>query len=184
MRQLHRDHDRLSRRGYTLLELLIVVGVLALAGALLVPSFSEPDSLKVQAAVRRIIGDLSFAQSDALAQQELRRVYFYEDGSGYAILREPFDPATDFIFDPLARADNNGAYVIDFTVEDRFEGVTITSVNIDGGERFVTYDELGGTVTTAGTGGTGGSIVIESPNSSYRINIAPFTGKLTVEKIN
>lgn len=166
--------------GYTLIELLIVVAVLGLASALLIPSLRQPDTLKIQAAVRRIIGDLSFAQSDALAQQELRRVYFYADGRGYVILRDPFDPATDYIDDPLARGFTNRAYIVDFTVDGRFEGITVLAVNIDGGARFITYDELAGTVTPIGDPGTGGSITVESLNARYRIDIAPFTGKLTV----
>jgi len=191
MRQLHRDHDRLSRRGYTLLELLIVVGVLALAGALLVPSFSEPDSLKVQAAVRRIIGDLSFAQSDALAHQEYRRVHFYDDGSGYCIYRvtdstfgDPFDAdEVDYIFDPLAGNSEQGFYIQRFGVGNQFEIVEITDVDIDSGDRSVTYDELGGTVSGVGTPGLGGSIEVSGGDHTDRIDLARFTGKLTVTKL-
>jgi general secretion pathway protein H len=174
--------------GYTLLELLIVVALLGLAGAVLVPSLVAGDSLKVQAAVRHLIGDLSFAQSDALAHQEFRRVVFFDDGSGYCIVRvtaagfdEPFDPGTaDYIEDPIGSAGNLGQYIVDFDTDSRFQGLSITTANLDGGNRYATYDALGGTVMTGMLPGTGGAIVIASDEEDYRLTVAPFTGKLTV----
>jgi prepilin-type N-terminal cleavage/methylation domain-containing protein len=174
----------LRARGYTLIEMLIVVGVLGLAGALLVPVFNQPNSLRAQSAVRRIIGDLSFAQADALAQQEWRRVHFFDDGSGYVLLRPPFDPDVDFIMDPLAAAGGNGAYIVNFATEDRWEGVSISAVDIDGGESFLTFDELGGTITDGNAPGTGGTITVTTDGFEYAITIAPFTGKITVAQIN
>ena len=175
-------------RGYTLIELILVMGILALAAALLVPHLVDRDSLAVQSAVRLIIADLSFAQSDALANQEYRRIQFYADGRGYCLYRvtdadfaDPFDPGmVDYLLDPLhAQRD----YIVDFTEGSRFEGISISAVNIDGGTRQITYDALGGTVVAVGTPGTGGQITVSSPSGSYRIDIAPFTGKLTVIKL-
>jgi prepilin-type N-terminal cleavage/methylation domain-containing protein len=177
-------------RGYTLIELMIVVGILGLAGALLVPRLIGQDSMTVQAAVRQLIADLSFAQSDALAHQEYRRVQFYDDGRGYCLIRvdetsygAAFDPATaDYINDPLASAGELGRYVIDFSVDDRFEGVSITDVELDGNE-YVVYDPLGGTIRAGGLPGLGGTIVMSDGAHSYEITVAPFTGKLTVTKL-
>ena len=177
-------------RGYTLIELIIVMGILALAAALLVPHLVDRDSLAVQSAVRLIIADLSFAQSDALANQEYRRIQFYADGRGYCLYRvtdvdfaDPFDPGMvdyDYLLDPLhAQRD----YIVDFTDGSRFEGISISAVNLDGMTRQITYDALGGTVMAVGTPGTGGQITVSSPSGDYRINIAPFTGKLTVTKL-
>jgi prepilin-type N-terminal cleavage/methylation domain-containing protein len=187
------------RRAYTLIELLIVVGVLGLAASLLVPHLANHDSMKVQAAVRLLIADLSFAQSDALAHQEYRRVHFYEDGSGYCLLRvnagdyaDAFslllDP--DYINDPLATSGELGRYIVNFGPNSRFETVVFTSVNIDtGGEGMgnggddIVYDALGGTIRGGDLPGAGGVIVITSGPDSYQINISPFTGKLSVTEL-
>ncbi len=192
------DHPYLHRsarlRGYTLIELLIVIGILGLAAAMLIPHLVGQDNMKAQAAVRRIISDLSFAQSDALAYQEYRRVHFYSDGRGFCLERVddsdydlPFDEATaDLIVDPLS---GGGDYIVDFTADNRFEGVAITSVNIDGGGEGIgdagadlVFDILGGTLHAGGPG-TGGTIVIGVGEDSYQISIAPFTGKLTVQRL-
>jgi type II secretory pathway pseudopilin PulG len=183
-----------AARSYTLIELIMVMAVLALAAALLVPNIVGHDSLTVQAAVRLIIADLSFAQTDALANQEYRRVIFYEDGSGYCLISVPDenwitpadldDPSVDYVYDPLG---SMGRYIINFVEDDRFEGVTITSANIGTQTLLdrpeITYDTLGGTVVPGGGPGTGGDIVVTFNNESYRIDIASFTGKLTVTKL-
>ena len=178
-------------RAYTLIELMIVLVVLGIAGALLVPHLAYKDSLSTQAVVRMMISDLNFAQSDALANQEFRRVHFYGDGSGYCIFRvteatfgDPFDEGTaDYIDDPLGVVGESGAYIVDFTTKNRFEDVSISLINIDGGNSHITYDALGGTVITGNAPGTGGQIQIQADDMIYEIAIAPFTGKMTVARI-
>jgi prepilin-type N-terminal cleavage/methylation domain-containing protein len=194
---VHRSRPN-QTRAYTLVELLIVIAVLGIAASLLIPNMVNRDWMNAQAAVRMVIGDLNFAQSDALAHQELRRVHFYEDGRGYCIVRItqtdlaiPFDEAAtshDYIVDPLGRpgAAGTGHYIVDLVADDRFSGMTISAVNIDGNNRDLQYDSLGGTIKAGGSSGvpgTGGSIVVTSGDESYQINIAPFTGKLTVIKL-
>lgn len=182
---------RAVKRGYTLVELLIVVAVLGLAGAMVIPQMTGRGHLATQAAVQQLIADLSFAQSDALAQQEMRRVYFYPDGRGYCLIRvddgnfgAAFNEATaDYLADPLSGLDGN-AYVRDFTANDNFEGVDIEEVSIDASQVFVTYDELGGTVSSVNVPGSGGFVILRSDESRYRVNIAAFTGKLTVERLD
>jgi hypothetical protein len=176
-----------GRRSYTLIELLLVVAILGIAGTLLIPNIVGRDIMACQAAVRLIIGDVSFGQADALAHQEIRRIHFNEDGSGYTISRVsetqlaiPYDPDTaDFIHDPL----EGGEYVVDLVTDGRFDGVTITSINLENGGHDLHFDSLGGVINTSNGPGVGGSIVITSANDSYRLTISPFTGKLTVEQL-
>ena len=182
---------RSIRRGYTLVELLITVALLGLAAAVIVPQFTGTENMRVQAAVRQIIADLTFAQSDALAFQEFRRVHFFEDGSGYCIVRvdetdfaDEFDPdAADYIVDPLASSDEGNLYIVDFTRDARFSGVVISDVALDDGWRSVVYDPIGGTIMSGNLPGSGGSITVEGANVRFRITVAPFTGKLSVTEL-
>jgi type II secretory pathway pseudopilin PulG len=186
---------RVMPRSYTLIELIMVMTVLALAAALLVPNIVGSDTMRAQAAVRLLIADLSFAQSDALANQEYRRVVFYADGSGYCIIEvagaettpaDLDDPGVNYIYDPLGTM---GRYIIDFSTDNRFEGVLFSAATIDGIDLAdrpeVTYDLMGGTVLSdsASLPGTGGSVTLSYKDSSYQIDIAPFTGKLTVTEL-
>jgi Tfp pilus assembly protein FimT len=185
-----------ARTSYTLVEMLIVIALLGLAATLLIPNLVGRDIMAAQSAVRMIIGDLSFAQSDALAHQEFRRVHFFDEDAngnahGYCITRineaqlaTPFDAGNaDYIRDPLASTGVDGNYIINFDDENRFNGVFISDVSIDAGGRDVQYDSIGGTVRSGNLPGLGGTIVVGSANVSYRITIAAFTGKLTVEEL-
>ena|SRR5438552_6823781 len=181
--------DSVLRSAYTLIEMLVVVTVLGIAGTLLIPHMVNRDSMTAQAAVRRVIGDLCFAQSDALAHQEVHQVHFYTSGHGYCIVREgptAYSEAASshtYLYDPLAGAGNITHYIVDFSTDQRFKGVTISSVAIDGNGRDINYDALGGTITASNLPGTGGSFIVANGTERYRIDISAFTGKLTVVKL-
>lgn len=190
MRPEPRIH-RSIRRGYTLIEVLIVVTILGLAGALLVPYLGSKGDFDTQSAVRTLIADISFAQSDALANQGFRRVQFFEDGTGWCLVRvdednlgATFDPATaDYVYDPLASSSERGAYVVDLRDRQAFSSVRVYSVSIDGGRRALTFDELGGTVAPGGVPGSGGKVILTSPEASYELDISAVTGKVRVTRL-
>jgi prepilin-type N-terminal cleavage/methylation domain-containing protein len=184
-------------RGYTLIELILVIGILGLAGALLVPVLGDRGDFDTQAAVRRLVADITFAQSDALANQEPRRVVFLPDPEaegqflGWCIVKvresdlaNEYDPETaNYVSDPLAPKGANGNYIVDIVGDERFGESYIASADLDGGSPFITFDELGGTITSGNEPGTGGEIVIRGGNSGYRITVDGVTGKLTVTDI-
>lgn len=186
--RLPTDRDGRSSRAYTLIELLIVIAILGISGALLIPNMVGRDVLAGEAAVRRVIGDICFAQSDALAHQEYRRVHFYSDGSGYCITRitqaevgQAFNAGSaDYVIDPLGRL---GQYIVKFTEDDRYKGITIGDIAIDGTAVDLQFDQLGGTVMNGGAPGTGGEFTVSAGAEHYKITVAPFTGKLTVVKL-
>lgn len=183
-----------SPAGFTLIELLVTVAVLGIAAALVVPSMNSTNGLRVQAAVRTIISDIAFAQSDAMAYQARRVIQFnkvarlatgasytYVTGNGYT-LAEPTGSVLDLtasaMFDPgrptapLSR---------DFD-QANFGGATISGVNINGGDLLI-FDELGGPVTTlTGNDPASGTIDVTAVGESFRISIAPYTGLITVAR--
>jgi len=191
MEPMRRNDRRHRHRAFTLVEVLATVVVLAIAAVLAIPILSGRGEIDSQAAARRLLTDLAFAQSDAIAHQEHRRIHFLEDGTGWCVLRiEPselddaFDPATArFVADPLAGAGVAGALRCDFGRETGFATARIEDVEIDGASRAITFDPLGGTVSPAGSASGGGSLVIRSPEAALRIEFAPLTGRARVVAI-
>ncbi len=169
-------------RGFTLIELLILVAVLGIAGGMLVPYLSNVTDFETEAAARQIAADLTFAQSDAVAHQTSRRVWFETDGSGYRILASPFDYDADVIYSPT-QGNGSGLFIVNFQTQVRFRNTMIIEPTFDGSNNFVTYDELGGPIADDGSPGAGGSLKVSGDGGQFQIAIAPFTGRVTVSAV-
>lgn len=178
------------RRAYTLVELIIVIAILGIAGALVAPRLGDRGDFDTQALVRRLVADVTFAQMDALANQEFRRVQFLQDPDtgeflGWCIVRLgetelglPFSPSTArYVRDPLSGSGGQ-RFVID--EDGRFAGARVSLPDFDLGRDFLTFDELGGTVTPTLQPGSGGQVTIEGRTSAYLVRVAPVTGKITI----
>jgi len=184
--------------GYTLIELLIVVVVMGIAGAMVIPSMSRAGVLRIHAAVRSIVADLTFAQSDAAAFQQRRVVYFgqvasWDDaasawtvapGNGYTLYAPPagaanVDLVNDIMFDPFKA---NEAFTTSFDAS-KYGGAQIANASFNG-TPMVIFDELGGTGLnlTSDAPGVGGSVQVVGPLSTFTISVDAFTGRVTVTK--
>jgi prepilin-type N-terminal cleavage/methylation domain-containing protein len=186
------------RSAYTLLEMLIVVAILAIAAALLVPNLVRRDTFTIETVLRKLVADLTFAQSDALADQGYRRVHFdrveiepgvfvgtgwgvYEIGEGQIGVEIDPEVATA-VRDPLAGGGQ--AMRLSLLDDTRYRGVSIRAIDIDSGRNWLTFDPLGGTIGSGGVPGTGGSLEVRSDSLTYRVSIDAFTGKVSVARVD
>lgn len=187
-----RDSTRTNSRGYTLTELLMVVGLLGIAAAVLIPQLTGMARLETSSAVRRLMADITFAQSEALAAQTYHRIHFFDDGSGYCLVRvteadfdAAYDPATaDYVADPSGAVRGMGHYIVKYANDDRFGSVSVSDVELDDGGRSVTFDSLGGTVESPGTPAGEGRIVLTGHDAEFEVTIAPVTGKVSVLRLD
>lgn len=187
-------------RGYTLLELLIVVAVLGIAGAMVIPAMAQTGVLRIQAAVRTLVSDITFMQADAMAFQSRRVLVFGRvarfdgatqtwqtaAGQGYTIYAPPPGAATldlqnDVMIDP---SDARGVRPLsrDFT-DERYGGATVTNAAFNGGAQLI-FDELGGPVRalTGDDPGTSGSVEVDGPNARFLVAVEAYTGRVTVTR--
>lgn len=165
---------RASSRGYTLVEMLIVVTVLGIAGALVVPAMGGTNVLRVQAAVRTIVSDLTEAQSDALAYQQSRALVFFPAEKRYLITRVPgatIDPETDTI---RARSIGPGR---------EFGDSAIAATRFDT-ENVLIFDEMGGPIAAPGdtNPATTGTITVTGSGQTFVISVEAYTGRVTVKR--
>lgn len=163
-----------ARRAYTLIEVLVVVTVLGLAAALVVPSMGSTGVLRVQAAVRTVVSDITFAQADAMAFQTGRAILFDADANLYTLCEvrgTVIDPVADRIYDQTF-------------ADKRFGDATITSANFGGQSRLI-FDEMGAPVTTPGGSipAPNGWIDVRGSNETFRITVEGYTGRVTVSRV-
>lgn len=164
-----------------MIELLVVIVILGIAGAMVIPAMGETGILKVQGALRAIVADMTFAQSDAVAFQEKRAMVFDVASSSYTLVAVPgnsVDMNANTLYDPTRR---DGRYTIDFR-EGRFGDARITSADFGGGSHTLIFDAMGGPLESAGSNnpGQGGTVRVQGSGSAWVITVEAFTGRVTV----
>lgn len=164
----------LHRRGYTLVEVLIVVTVLGIAGAVAAPAFSQTGVLRVQTALRSIVADISEAQADALAMQQSRAVVFDAASTSYTIVRVP-GTTVDAKVDGISTSFVGGS---------RYGDARFDKVSFNGGNTLI-FDEMGSPVAAAGssTPANEGSLEVTGSSQRFRIAVQPYTGRVIVSKV-
>jgi prepilin-type N-terminal cleavage/methylation domain-containing protein len=162
-------------RGYTLIEILIVVTIVGIAGAMVIPSLGSTDVLRVQTTVRTIVGDINYAQSDALARQQQRALVFDVDNNLYMVVELPGG-----VLDPQ----HNTVRRVNLNNSRQNHTSRLESVDFDGTPILV-FDSMGGPVAGPGsnTPGTGGTIVLSGSGARFQVLVEAYTGRVTVERL-
>jgi len=174
----------MKRCGFTLIEILVVVVILGIAGAIIVPQLGTRDDRKVEAAARAMIADLIYAQNVAITQQSEQYVAFNVTAPpcSYSLVR-----SSDMTI--IQHPVNKTPYTVVFGSNGSYGMTEITLVSADFvGQSNRTYhtvgfDELGSPVVYNGSASepmTSGSMVIRAGIYSLRISIEPFTGQISV----
>ncbi|MEO1129637.1 MAG: prepilin-type N-terminal cleavage/methylation domain-containing protein [Planctomycetota bacterium] len=189
------------RRGLTLVELLVTITVLSVAALLVIPSMSQTGVLRIQAAVRTITSDIAFAQTEAMAFQSRRGIYFgvtpvdeagtaFASGNGYVVC-EPTgsELTTDNVQQYMLYLpeDPSKPFARTFDNEMLYGGAEIESAEFDGGSALF-FDELGGPLaaldsTEPGSGGVI-RIVAEDFGLEYELTVEAMTGRVDVNRVD
>jgi len=163
---------------------LVVVAILGIAGAMVIPQMGSTGVLKVQGALRSIVSDITFAQSDAVAFQEKRAIVFDPPNSTYSLVQVPgntIDLAANTMYDPTRPG---GKWVVNFIADNRFGDARITSADFGSGATSLVFDGLGGPIAgpASNNPGLGGTIKVTGSGASWTITVEAFTGRVTVKQ--
>jgi type II secretion system protein H len=183
----HRARRRFARRtrpacgrGFTLVEILMVVVILGIAGAIIVPSLGGRGDIKVAAAARALTADLTYAQNLAIVQQKPFYVRF--DGQTYSLWTKTNGTLTR-VTHPIDKND----YSVTLGTGGRraLQDVTLSAVSIGSGATALAFDELGSPMAADLTAGTNTALAqravftISCGSYSIQVRVEPFTGEVT-----
>jgi len=179
---------QVHRRGWTLIELITTVTILTIVAVVIIPYAASGSSPMGQSVARMVVTDILAAQMDAITNQEYRRIHFFEGGNGWCVevidsdqLNEAYDSDTaQYAVDVVESHGQNQRSIKDFSVDGRFRNIFIEDVVFDGVYRSITFDPTGGIVAPDGSPSTGGSFEVHSGEFSWKISLAPLTGKVVV----
>ena len=164
----------MTSRGFSLTELIVIITILGILSWLAFPKMSAMDEIKLDAAARRLAGDLRYAQSLAMSRRVIHGVLFDPALGKYTVFAP--NPATP-ITDPADRA---RTMVVDYTSRTEFKGVLVQSATF-GTTPGVTFDYFGVPRDTAGVDlSSTGIVVLTYQGQTDTVFVAPQTGMVTV----
>ncbi len=150
-------------QAFTLVEVLVVVVIMAIAGAMIVPLMTGAGEMEAVSAARAIATDIQYAQSYAITNQSPATVRFYPDTDRYTLSN-----ASGLLKHPMT----NKGYLVDFRTGGDFDQVDLASASF-GGVASVVFDELG-------SPNAGGSVTVLGGSRTYRIDVTSVTGTVSV----
>jgi prepilin-type N-terminal cleavage/methylation domain-containing protein len=169
-----------SRAAFTLVEMMIVVMVLAIAAVAAITMLGDTESIRLGAAARLLIADLAFAQTESIAHpDDPYGLKFDASTESYSVVRDttypPFDCASG---DVVAVADpvTGQGYSMQFGSGRgaEFGGVVIDAVSLEGDDCIV-FGAYGQTDQS-----TTATITLSAGGETLTIQIDPISGEATL----
>lgn len=170
------------RRAFTLVEMLCVLTILGITGALVVPLINNTNDMRLAAAQRKLLADLQYAQGMAVATRKSVYVRCAADryelctlaGTSLAPMRHPIEP---------------GPYVVRFgpaAPERALRGVALAVPTFGFADRTLGFDATGvpfafNDQTNARTPVSARSeFKLDAAGASRQVYVEAFTGELRV----
>lgn len=150
--------------GYTLIEIMMVVAILAIVAAIVIPQAVEGSDLQALSAARTVVSDLEYARDLSISLAQPITVAFDTAAESYRLTN-----ASQDIVHPITKAP---AYVVDFLHTPGLTRANLVTASF-GGVPSVTFDETGAPSSS-------GTVTVQLGSHLYTLTVAAATGKVSV----
>jgi len=157
---------------FTLLEVLIVVVLIAIAAMLIVPMAGSAAGMQVRSAANVIAADLEYAKSTAISRGQKLSVVFDEAGESYQIE----DENGNVIQHPVRKGFD---YVVDFETIG-LDKVDIVDADFDSTNE-VKFDYLGSPYNGNDNALNSGAVSLQAGNTTATVNVEAVTGFISTQ---
>ena len=152
------------RSAFTLMELIIVFGLMVILAAVAVPMITGTNESQAIAATQTIATDLQYAQNKSISKQQPVTVTFDSLNNSYRLSN-----ASGALIHPM----NKNDYEVIFASSGSMTAVKVVSAKFGSGAS-VTFDVMGAPAD-------GGAVRIQAGSKTVDINVADVTGLVTVD---
>ncbi len=160
------------RHGFTMIEMVVVMAILAIAAAIVVPMVSSAGSMQLRAAVNMVAADLEYAKSMSISRGQRYSVVFDKTAETYQII----DDSGAVIKHPVKKGFD---YRIEFRLDSRLSQVDIFDANFDGTDR-VSFDYLGSPFNGTSAALNSGVVTLRAGGITRTVNVEPVTGYVSI----
>lgn len=163
-------HSTHRSRGFTLLELMLVVGIIAIITSMLMPMLIDQDRMRLMGASAVLTSDIEMAQSMSIADADNPHGVHFDAAKNCWWIAQTSTPDT-----PIVREDTGEKYLVTLGVDRGLaaEGVTFTIDQITGDH--LGFDNRGGLAAFTAQP----SIQFNLGTQWVKLSISPNTGTIT-----
>jgi prepilin-type N-terminal cleavage/methylation domain-containing protein len=158
--------------GFSLVEILVVVVIIAIAAMMAIPMAGSVSSTQIQSAANIIAADMEYTKSMAISKCQNYMVVFDKTTERYWIT----DQNGNVIAHPVKKGFN---YIMDFRNESRLNEVDIVSASFNG-TSTIKFDYLGSPYDGSGNPLSSGVVTLRAGGKTTTVVVEPITGFISI----
>lgn len=191
MQNMRKYEEKRCSKGFTIIEIMIVVVILSIAALMAIPTITSAADMQVRSAANQIAAHLDYAKNMAITHQRAYAVVFDPAGESYEVYTDRTgDNVVDVVVDApsIDHPVNPGSFVVDFSTDRSLKRVDIDTAIFDpDSSDTITFDYLGspysGNTTDPAKSLNSGQITLQAGDFTLTVDVEPVTGYVTMSAL-
>lgn len=176
------------QQGFTLLEVILVILIIAIASAIILPQLSSSNPYKLEAAAQEVVAAIRFARSESIRKKEPVGIWYYPLTQSLSVFRVVYVLGLPVPYYDIRHPVDKKLYSLNFSANGNQSPAKISSVTLKFGGNatnrfYISFDANGSPFYWEGANYQmldNASIVLEYGGQTRTINISPMTGRVTL----